>query len=140
MSCTVCLFSVDISRKPWIKFCTPGQLTGDNDVENSRFSCQISNYSDYVHVVVVENNRREYNESTQNLSFSCEAHAQDRLQATCTVTISPSAHSGKRDYQLCAGYNDSVASTTPKFHCSDRITLIPGKILIVRGSALPARL
>ena len=103
---------------------------------NSKFTCKISNYSDYVQVVLVEDNRLEYNESTRDVSFGCEAHTQDRSQATCTVRVSfSSASSGsKRDYQLCAGYNNSTA--TSQLHCSDRITVIPGKI--VKGSTLVA--
>jgi hypothetical protein len=115
------LCSTDISREKRTNLCSPGQLTRDY-IGNSIFTCHISNYSDYVQVVVVEDDRIEYNESTRDLSFGCEAHAQDRSQATCTVGISSSLHSGKRDYQLCAGYN----FTTSQLHCSDRITVIPG--------------
>jgi hypothetical protein len=111
---------VDISREKRTNLCSPGQLTRDN-IGNSIFTCHISNYSDYVQVVVVEDDRIEHNESTRDISLGCEAHAQDRSQATCTVSISSSLHSGKRDYQLCAGYNDS------QLHCSGRITVIPGK-------------
>ena len=117
------LCSTDISREKRTNLCSPGQLTRDYK-GNSIFTCHnISNYSDYVQVVVVEDNRIEYNESTRDLSFGCEAHTQDRSQVTCTVGISSSLHSGKRDYQLCAGYN----FTTSQLHCSDRITVIPGK-------------
>jgi hypothetical protein len=115
------LCSTDISREKRTNLCSPGQLTRDY-IGNSIFTCHISNYSDYVQVVVVEDDRIEYNESTRDLSFGCEAHAQDRSQATCTVGISSSLHSGKRDYQLCAGYNDSVVHTTP-LRCSDTITV-----------------
>ena len=120
-SLPVCVCLSGIVRQPQVQSCSSGALR-TNSKGHAEFQCQLSNYSDYVQVVVVEDNRREYNESTRNLSFSCEAHVQDRSQATCTVTISSSAHSGKRDYQLCAGYNDSVASTTP-LQCSDTITV-----------------
>ena len=110
-----------IVRQPQVQSCTSGSLKTDSK-GHAGFQCQLSNYSDYVQVVVVEDDRTEYNESTQGVLFGCEAHAQDRSQATCTVSISSSLHSGKRDYQLCAGYNDSVVHQTP-LQCSDTITV-----------------
>ena len=87
------------------------------------FQCQISNYSDYVHVVVMERNGREYNESTEGVTFGCEAQVSDRSLATCTVSISPSGHSGKRQFRLCAGYNSSVATHTTQLQCSEDIVV-----------------
>ena len=96
---------------------------------NSRFHCHLSNYSDYVHVVVMEKNGREYNESTEGVTFGCEAQVSDRSLATCTVSIFSSGHSGKTQFRLCAGYNSSVVTHTTQLQCSeDIITIVPGKI------------
>ena len=112
---------LDISRGPQIEFCTTGPLSRDWS-GNSRFECRISNYSDYVRVLVVEDNKIEYNESSDALSFSCEAQISDRSLATCTVSISSSAHYSKNQYKLCAGYNGSVAHTT-QLQCSDNLNV-----------------
>ena len=101
--------------------CSAGSLK-TNSQKRADFQCNLSNYSDYVRVLVVEDNKIEYNESSDALSFGCEAHISDRSLATCTVSISSSAHYSKRQYKLCAGYNDSVAHTT-QLQCSDNLNV-----------------
>ena len=115
---------LDISRGPQIEFCTTGPLSRDWS-GNSRFECRISNYSDYVRVLVVEDNKIEYNESSDALSFGCKAQISDRSLASCTVSISSSAHYSKRQYKLCAGYNGTHAT---QLQCSKEITVVPGKV------------
>ena len=91
--------------------------------KHAEFVCQISNYSDYAKVVVVENNR-VVNKSSKQLSFGCQVDVTDSSSATCTVNILASRQSGKLQYKLCVGYNSTVLhKTTLRDQCSDDITV-----------------
>jgi hypothetical protein len=110
-----------IVRQPHVVSCTTGPPRADRK-GCAQFVCQVSNYSEFVRVSVVENDKKQYNKSTEDLSFGCEAGVVN-LPATCTVNISTSSlPSGKREYRLCAGYNGSVAHAPPP-KCSDNIKI-----------------
>ena len=113
--------SPGIVRQPEVKFCTNGPLTTDHN-GHTQFLCQLSNYSAYVEVVVVENDHAMFNKSTNELGFGCWANMPDTSSATCTVNISTSHHSGKLHYKLCVGYNASVPHHS-QLQCSDDITI-----------------
>ena len=117
----VCTYYAVIVRQPKVQSCSAGSLK-TNSQKRADFQCNLSNYSDYVRVLVVEDNKIEYNESSDALSFGCKAQISDRSLATCTVSISSSAHYSKRQYKLCAGYNGSVAHTT-QLQCSDNLNV-----------------
>ena len=117
----VCASISDIVRQPRVDSCSNGPLNiGQNG--KTTFECQLSNYSDFTEVVVIRNDRTMFNQSTKELSFECWHHNPDTTQATCTVSISTSRHSGKMQYKLCVGYNSSVAHNTA-LQCSDDITV-----------------
>ena len=90
--------------------------------ESTEFRCRISNYSQYIEVVVVENNQTLFNKSTNEVSFSCRPNVPDPSMATCTVNVSTSLYTGKLHYKLCVGYNSSVPHKT-KFQCSHDIVV-----------------
>ena len=82
--------------------------------------CQVSYYvSKYDDVIVIENDHKQYNSSTENVTFGCSTNARDSSLATCTVNISTSLHSGSLKYKLCVVYNASASS----MQCSKDITI-----------------
>ena len=87
------------------------------------FVCNVSNYSDYTEVVVVENDHIVLNKSTKQLSFGCQANVPDTSLATCTVNISISHHPGSLKYKLCVGYNSLVLHNKTPLQCSDDVTV-----------------
>ena len=117
-----------IVRLPLVKSCTSGPLNTDHK-GHVEFVCQVSNYSEYVVVVIVENDSTEY---TNEVELGCVANGPDTSLATCTVNISTSQHSGSLMYTLCVGLNASVHHRTTQLQCSDdiavTITMSTGKI------------
>ena len=107
--------------RPKISYCERGPLKTDHN-GHAQFVCQLSNYSEYVEVVVVEGNHTQYNKSTNDLSFSCSPNKPNPSFATCTVNISTSLHSGKLQYRLCVGYNATVQIHS-RLQCSDNVAV-----------------
>ena len=120
--------------------CKPEAVKVDHS-KHAEFVCQVSNFSDYTEVIVVENDKTRFNKPTQQLSFYCEADVPDPSSATCTVIISTSHLSGKLEYKLCVGYNSSVLlKTLPQ--CSDEVTVTisAGKALVLTHTSHTERI
>ena len=109
--------STDIVPQPRISSCTTGHIKNIYIGSRVHLECQITSYSDFVNVSVVENDRKQINYSAKNV---CRRHIPNNTVATCAVDIHTSQLTGKSMYKLCVGYNNTVPQR-PLPLCSDDV-------------------
>lgn len=108
--------------QPKISSCDTGHVHICVD-SHVHLKCEVTSYSDFVNVTVVENDRKLRNYSAREV---CQRHTPNDTVATCAVDIPTSKLSGKSMYKLCVGYNNTVPQR-PLPLCSENKHVTFGK-------------